>query len=423
MRFPRSWSLLLLVILSFLLAGSSASAQIATCYAQGSCPTLTDLDCKPVPTSLPVVSNDPVPVGHDGFYNGPTKCGFKTCFLIFSCPCGRKLGNTICTGDDTCGGCLPPEICPQSLTLDEINKRFAEARDDVEESPTPQGTESLPLSPAPKDGSIFGVDPFVGSMLAFRDDLIKLEDLYVRASTYVHLLEDGRPVGRGTFEFWAAGERFYVRAQADRHLGLGHDIEASFDGNEARLLLIENSLLIRNTGSPTAVNLPFPSPLQVPFFFLNAAECPTCIGALKEVVDPTTWSSVFDGVKTKAGGLWVRGPMMEGTGATYFSIWIGDHGVANRIEWKTVEDDLLATAEMRNFRDVTGLGAFPTNLTLTAFDDFGQPMARIFYRIDEIRANTGSHDLGFRVSEDRAEMVWENQERRFSKHFDAAGSE
>jgi hypothetical protein len=239
------------------------------------------------------------------------------------------------------------------------------------------------------------------------------------------LLGDRPVTGRASFEYWTSGERFYVRARAARDLGLSGDIEASFDGYESRLLLAGDGLLIREDGSVLPVHSPIPSPIQLPLYFLGAASasCPTCIGALDKLADQDTWESALERGRGHAGRILLSGPNTWRSGRTYYSVSVNPDGVPNRIEWRAERENLLVLVEMRAFRSFAGLGAFPAELTMTAFNESGEPEAKIVYHVQELRTNAGSEHLEYRVPEDRADMIWENQERRFSKHFDASDAD
>lgn len=415
MRIRIKSSLVLVVAWLSIIGPSSLPAQeVAGCLIPGLC---VASQCRPIATSYPALgTTEPLP-GHDGFTPG-TRCGIKSCYVILSCPCGPRLGIGVCQGGGTCGGCTPPDICPQSPTLDQINERFDHGWRDLVSAPASVDRKLWSPSALRAGGPTEAPRELTGSTAAFRDRMTNLRDLYVRASVNVYLLEDEMTVGRGTFEYWASDDKFYVRARADRRLGLSHNIEASFDGYEFRLLLLDDSMLVRDTGPHSPVILPFPSPLQVPFYFMSAEECPTCLGSLDSVAHSMSWA------KEAYAKLLLRGATTPMKGATHFSVSTNSEGSPTRIEWRNDEEtQLLAVAEMTNFREVPEIGPFPMDFALTSFDDAGMPSARIVYQINEMRTNEGANHSEFRVPEERAETVWESQERRFSKHFDAVGEE
>jgi hypothetical protein len=73
---------------------ATGTGQPASCFTGSPIPDPTDPRCLKVPTSLPCVT--PVP-NTDGWVPVPqSNCGFKRCFWIFFCPCGRPLAGEAC---------------------------------------------------------------------------------------------------------------------------------------------------------------------------------------------------------------------------------------------------------------------------------------------------------------------------------------
>lgn len=85
----------LLVGLMVLLGLAGLPSKVESGCQLGSLYCSTDPACIPIPTSIPPCGLE-TDVGYSPSSTNPSRCGTKTCGVIFRCPCGKFLCNDIC---------------------------------------------------------------------------------------------------------------------------------------------------------------------------------------------------------------------------------------------------------------------------------------------------------------------------------------
>lgn len=88
-------------VLAVFLQADDAEAIFTCLKAKSNQNDCGNSSCHRLPTSLAVLSSNPVPWGHSGWWPGG-KCGWKFCSTLV-CSCGDPLSSGSCTGEDPCG--------------------------------------------------------------------------------------------------------------------------------------------------------------------------------------------------------------------------------------------------------------------------------------------------------------------------------
>lgn len=269
----------------------------------------------------------------------------------------------------------------------------------------------------------------------------KLEELRQRyaAIRSVHMVADAQitlygtnfRIGKGSYEYWAEGDRYKIKCQSDKHLEFLPDVDIAYDGSQfyrldraSRILSYQQQDVSKTIGA-----LPNPLFLPVNFLSIEDDDCRFC--GLRMTDFKSHSARWYD----RAARLEVRSQRKEpnsiynltdlempgGTKAkraVRMQLRIAETGDGRvrttRIDEVSPDGRVLTSLTFDNFF-ATALGEFPRTISLEVFDERSNILVRMIYSVKTLELDQPIEKNVFAISFEEAETVWDSDGRRLVK--------
>jgi hypothetical protein len=273
--------------------------------------------------------------------------------------------------------------------------------------------------------------PAQGTREAAKLDVKKLEQVrdFYRTLSTVHLeaaVSFNFPdrVGTGTFEYWAKGAKYRLRATVDPRLGLASGLEAAYDGVRYQNLYLDDARLSLQRENPGQIPTPFSNPFFLPVSFLSSAEeaCGACELTLSDLSDEKRWLSRVGearGIREKSsdGALLLPGGRSEGKLFFFRVVFAQGNGLISKIESVRPDGVVFRSLELTGYEKFAKLSQpFPSHMVVSALSESGKPMASIHFMVKTLELNVPIESKRFTIPLSSAETVIDEDGPTFLKH-------
>lgn len=269
----------------------------------------------------------------------------------------------------------------------------------------------------------------------------KLEELRQRYATIrsVHIVADAQitlygsnfRVGKGSYEYWAEGDRYKIKCRSDRHLGFLPDVDIAYDGKQFYHLDRASGILSYQQQDISKTIGALPNPLFLPVSFLSIEDDDCLFCALRWTdfkSHNTTWHNRYLQTKVKSrvkdGSKGLISTDLEMPGGTKakrpFKIHMRVADTADgkahptRIDQVGLDGKLLTSMTFDNFLP-TALGEFPRTISLDVFDEESKILVRMIYSVKTLEIDQPPEKNVFSINFEEAETVWDSDGRRLVK--------
>lgn len=270
---------------------------------------------------------------------------------------------------------------------------------------------------------------------ALQSQMAKIQSVHLRVSSRILILRpesSGQPetAGNGSFEYWAAGEKFRISSKSDPSLQFMQDMEWAFNGQIFQILDHSMKLLSLRKGnlSPIATALPNPFFFAVEYLSREGDSCPGCTLKLGDLRDADLWnarlaSAVVSTVPGVGGS-----PAIDITAES-----LGGQAQKYRVHLGTTEFGTLPVRvdpldsagqpsgliEISSYRQiVTGGDTFhiPDKVVFVAWDpSANEASLRAFFQIEELSINQLLDAAVFEIPKSAASRVFDEDAGAFLK--------
>ncbi len=258
-----------------------------------------------------------------------------------------------------------------------------------------------------------------GALDALRQACRSMSSVHMLAEATLDLSSASAPrrIGKGSFEYWAEGDRYRLKCTTDPRLGLAQDLEYSFDGAEFRMLGRASGVISRQRGDVAALPTALPNPLFLPVAFLSdeSDACDACVLSLEQAREERRWDARLGSLADRTSGrqptATMRLPLMkEGLPSTFRVVTNGYR--LERIEHVRPDGRPVTSTALRY---AASEDALPRWISLVAFAQDGRtPEARVEYVITTLEANRPIPPAVFRI-DDAALPVWDSDAKGFER--------
>lgn len=243
----------------------------------------------------------------------------------------------------------------------------------------------------------------------------------------------GEPViGAGTIYYWAQGESYRVRTEADDRLGILGDLDIAFDGDRFQTFRPNSKILTLKAGDVLTIPV-LPNPFYLPLDFLSpeADDCPFCKLRLRDLANPETWRKAevrhaFAQAHTPeaAEAILAEIPAAELGGQPFLRrvrIGIGETaGRVQAIERVTADGKLLAGMMMSSYTTYRGPGVradLPAVVDLFEYDpESGNLLTETRFIVRTLELNRPIEETVFRIDLELATYVWDEDAQVWLRH-------
>jgi hypothetical protein len=369
--------------------------------------------CIGIPTTLRPLSLLP---NTDSGWNPGGACGTRSCMMLFRCPCGQYLSQSVCDSAVDVGGCDCGMGVPCMYSVGKLNEMLDPGKSVARLADDRVSGAGLYLPP--------GVRPELttnhGAVLRRLQSLfMDLGSVEVTAAVWIRLAER---TGDGTFEYSAAKESYRIVATAPPQLGLASGIEAAFDGAQHQLLYIDESRLSLSQADPGQIPSPYSNPFFLPVAFLSPEDdrCYGCELDLESATQAALWKARIAAAReTDASGVTflLPGGQLDGQ-PYYFRVTpVVKQDLIAKIEFVRANGRAFRRLDLSHYDTVSGSKSlFPRHLALLSLGDDGQVLAEIHFRITSLRANPQIDPKTFHIPLEKARIVIDEDRPSFVKH-------
>lgn len=218
----------------------------------------------------------------------------------------------------------------------------------------------------------------------------------MEAQGVLHLSMNGVVrAGSVTYSYLERGDRFRIRCETTKALGLLQDFEWGYDGIESLVWLLDMNVIATNTSldrlAPTA--MPNPFFLPVSFLFSNEA-CHGCRESLDEAIQAR---AVMRQTVSSDGTITVTSPR-----------FIRGYEVRSRREQAMSVPEVISfdmgsgtiTVELAEYKQ-SGVLLWPTRISVRTVDHTSSAIARLELLITKLEVNGELPDAMFRITGDK----------------------
>lgn len=259
----------------------------------------------------------------------------------------------------------------------------------------------------------------------------RVRSVHMIATAKISMYQDRIVEGTGRFEYWAEGNRYRTSCQTDPKLELLSNVDMAFDG--ARLYYFDRQAgmlgLRVEDEEKTFAALPNPFFLPVDFFTNDRDECALCRLRLKDFHSRTTrWDQRKDKISIRSSGkdqvtqlnlteVELPGEVVDKKDTKFrLQLTANANGVANatRIDRLQLDDKPLTSIVASDFIS-TPAGDFPRLIQVQAFDAQSTVVMKVDFYLETLEVNQPIDNTVFKIKDEEAEVVWDNDRKRFIK--------
>lgn len=230
----------------------------------------------------------------------------------------------------------------------------------------------------------------------------------------------------GLLEYWAEGERYFIRSWAEPDKYPGVQTEVAWDGQQFQLLLSSGTLSVSSVNSNALLPV-LPNPLLELLQFRYPVTDQSYGTELElqwkdvqqDVVPAGFWRVKWAPV-VESGQKLERATFPGGTyeGREYVHHVFVLEGARNRpvrIDRVGPEGRMTSTefSDYRRLDTASGPTFWPQKIVLRAFDHQGAPVGFISFVLTDLAVNVDFADEVFTIPPDRALSVWDDDQARF----------
>jgi hypothetical protein len=235
------------------------------------------------------------------------------------------------------------------------------------------------------------------------------ESVHLKATVeFWQMGDDGAPrSGVGAYEYWEQGIRYRVSVSLPETLELSRVTDLAFDGSRRQMLLADSRILTVSRLDSRQVPVALANPLFLPLSFLAPApeSCGRCELRLADFRaarrDPET-----GGVAKKGGVAWLQAAARQVS-------WQGEEIAAIALDGPSGQPwGRVLFSDYRALESWSG--RFPMMQRLELFsEEATSPELVVVYRIERLDFNLPLADSIFSIPTDRADKIWNDDDRVF----------
>ncbi len=269
----------------------------------------------------------------------------------------------------------------------------------------------------------------------------KLEEMRQRyaAIRSVHMIADAQitlygenfRIGKGSYEYWAEGDRYKIKCHSDKHLGFLSDVDIAYDGSQFYHLDRASRILSyqQQDVSKTISALPNPLFLPVNFLSIEGDDCRFCGLRMTDFKSYNArWRDRAARVEIKSqrrepnSGHDLTDLEMPGETkskrAVKMQLRVADTGDGRirttRIDEIGPDGKVLTSLTFDNFF-ATALGEFPRTINVEVFDERSNILVRMIYFVKTLEIDQAFEKKVFAISFEEAETVWDSDGKKLVK--------
>ena len=259
----------------------------------------------------------------------------------------------------------------------------------------------------------------IDSLHAFIAQYGAIDSVTMTARANVHIDGSKNQVGTLQIEYWAAGVQYRLNTRTSPALGLMSDTDIAYDGTSHYLWLQESNVLSVGNRDSAAPASAMDNPFFLPASFLRSAS------PITGLPDRATLDSVVHNMDRLKD-------MRFNQKGGFFSLSTeasSDNVEGYQVLTKAEDDSLHVPIEIRHqdangktigllrFSDYERVGpkalVFPKNISMRAFDEFGDVLMRTEILITSLELDNPIDAARFTVAGDENTVVWGSDEQRF----------
>lgn len=225
----------------------------------------------------------------------------------------------------------------------------------------------------------------------------------------------------GQFEYWATGDKYYLKSWAEPDKYPGIQTEVAYDGEKFQLLRSDGTLSVSSTDSDTLLPV-LPNPLwelvrfRYPVTDQNAG-AELKFNAIKQDDVPESfwevdWHSVPEFGQPLERAVFPGGSFEGKSYVHHVYAPEDEHHKPVRIDRVRPDGLLLTRTEFSNYQQVSGAW-WPYQIVLRAFDDAGKSVGYIAYTVTELEINPSIPSGVFTIPPASAARVWDDDAAAF----------
>ena len=263
-----------------------------------------------------------------------------------------------------------------------------------------------------------------------RRQYASVRSVYLVAEAKIAVYGKHFAVGRGTFEYWAEGNRYRIRCRSDKQLRLNSDVDIAYNGELFQFFdLPARVLSVRSTDEvPSHAALQNPFFLPVDFLSSSGDDCPLCRLRFVDLKSHNErWESRAKAARViskrydRTNGLITDVEMPGNTiSKTPSKLRIKTQGASEdkslplQIDKVDLEGRVRASISFKKFIEDNAF-QLPSEITITVFDEQGNLTFKLDYKVTTLQINQPLEDSNFTIPISEAEAVWDSDARKFIK--------
>lgn len=299
-------------------------------------------------------------------------------------------------------------------------------------------TATLVVWAAVRDaGYLYSIPPnqtktnYTEKLEEMRQRYAAIRSVHMVADAQITLYGENFRIGKGSYEYWAEGDRYKIKCHSDKHLEFLPDVDIAYDGSQfyhldraSRILSYQQQDISKTIGA-----LPNPLFLPVNFLSIEDDDCPFCGLRMTDFKSQSArWYDRAARVETRSqrkepssGDNLTDLEMPGGTKAkraVKMHLRVTETGDGRlrttRIDEVSPDGKVLTSLTFDNFF-ATALGEFPRTINLEVFDEKSNILVRMIYFVRTLEIDQSLEKKMFTISFEEAETVWDSDGKRLVK--------